>query len=139
MEALQQQFEDTFTLRIEKCIDKDGNLQQLKENCLNETRLSRSTVTGTERQVGAKAIELEKILKKRKTKNSQLWNDFVATRYDRLTEEVRRKGPRTPSESSTVSPSSMVSAATPTEENEALRTCSPSLALLIRQELPEDV
>lgn len=104
-----------------------------------QTRLSRSTVTGTERQVGAKATELEKILKKRKTKNSQLWNDFVATRYDRLTEEVRRKGPRTPSESSTVSSSSMVSAATPTEENEALRTCSVSLALLIRQELPEDV
>lgn len=36
MAALQQQFEDTFTLRIEKFIDKDGNLQQLKENCLNE-------------------------------------------------------------------------------------------------------
>ncbi|RCH89596.1 hypothetical protein CU097_012006, partial [Rhizopus azygosporus] len=70
METLQQQFENTLTLRIEKYIDKDGNLQQLKETCLIETRLPRGTVTGAERQVGAKATELERILKKRKTKNS---------------------------------------------------------------------
>lgn len=36
METLQQQFENTLTLRIKKCIDKDGDLQQLKETCLTE-------------------------------------------------------------------------------------------------------
>ncbi|CEI88722.1 hypothetical protein RMCBS344292_03100 [Rhizopus microsporus] len=36
METLQQQFENTLTLRIKKCIDKDGDLKQLKETCLTE-------------------------------------------------------------------------------------------------------
>ncbi|RCH86314.1 hypothetical protein CU097_002873, partial [Rhizopus azygosporus] len=110
MEALQQQFEETLSLRIQTCLEKGDDLEQLKESCLNEKRLPRGVVTGSEKRINAKAAELEN--------------------YDELTEVVRLRSE---------SLASTVSMAKPSEETELMRTCSASLASLIRKDLPEGI
>lgn len=152
MEALQQQFEETLSLRIQTCLEKGDDLEQLKESCLNEVytnsmaatirnlliftaqkRLPRGVVTGSEKRINAKAAELENVLKRRrisKKKKHTLWTDFVEAKYDELTEVVRLRSE---------SLASTVSMAKPSEETELMRTCSASLASLIRKDLPEGI
>ncbi|CEG83830.1 hypothetical protein RMATCC62417_17699 [Rhizopus microsporus] len=132
MEALQQQFEETLSFRIQTCLEKDDDLEQLKESCLNEKRLPRDVVTGAEKRINAKAAELENVLKRRRTSKKlyTLWTDFVGAKYDELTEVVRSKSE---------SLASTVSMAKPSEETELMRTCSASLASLIRKGLPEGI
>ncbi|CEG76711.1 hypothetical protein RMATCC62417_11571 [Rhizopus microsporus] len=132
IEALQQKFEKTFSLRIQTYLEKGDDLEQLKESCLNEERLPRGVVTGAEKRINAKAAELENVLKRRRTskKSYTLWTDFVGTKYDELTEVVRSRSE---------SLASTVLMAKPSEETELTRTCSTSLASLIRKDLSEDI
>ncbi|CEG81973.1 hypothetical protein RMATCC62417_16107 [Rhizopus microsporus] len=131
METLQQQFEETLSLRIQTCLEKGDDLEQLKDSCLNEKRLPRGVITGTEKRINAKAAVLESVLKRRTSKKSYtLWTDFVGAKYDEFTEVVRSRSE---------SLASTVSIAKPSEETELTRACSASLASLIRKDLPEDI
>ncbi|CEG82560.1 hypothetical protein RMATCC62417_16616 [Rhizopus microsporus] len=132
IEALQQKFEKTFSLRIQTYLEKGDDLEQLKESCLNEKRVPRGVVTGAEKRINAMVAELENVFKRRRTSKKlyTLWTDFVEAKYDELTEVVR---PRSESLASTIS------MAKPSEETELTRICSASLASLIKKDLPEDI
>ncbi|GAA5809225.1 hypothetical protein MFLAVUS_002630 [Mucor flavus] len=78
---------------IQDCIDSGKSLADLKNQCLNKKRLDRGIMTGVEERMGARAAEIEKMLRKRRKTQTplQCWFEPVESDFDRLVSDYQKE------------------------------------------------
>ncbi|KAI9244599.1 hypothetical protein EDC94DRAFT_653880 [Helicostylum pulchrum] len=166
LEAFQREMKRRLSRTIQDCIDSGKSLDDLKNQCMTKKRLDRGIVTGAEERIGARAAEIENMLRKRRKTQTPLqrWFELVESDFDRLVSDYRKdvKGKGEEVEVEVLSPKieeiSLIEedeyveslhqpegpSDNPTEldmneEDEKTRNCSSSLLSLIRTDLPADI
>ncbi|KAI9254780.1 hypothetical protein EDC94DRAFT_650961 [Helicostylum pulchrum] len=68
------------------------SLDDLKNQCMTKKRLDRGIVTGAEERIGARAAEIENMLRKRRKTQTPLqhWFELVESDFDRLVSDYRK-------------------------------------------------
>ncbi|GAA5803915.1 hypothetical protein HPULCUR_009400 [Helicostylum pulchrum] len=148
IEALSNEMRIRLTNKIRTCLDNKDDINTLKTQCLNATRLERGTATTAEQKANVPATIIEKFLKRQKKGNVEYWLDFVAENFDSIHLEVNRKrkgkGKEKEVEKEIVSDDTIplnkvLDTSSSNHNTDEVRTFTTSISKIFRKDLPKDI
>ncbi|KAI9486615.1 MAG: hypothetical protein EXX96DRAFT_473476 [Benjaminiella poitrasii] len=121
--------------RINSCVEKRKNLQDLKKEQLAIKRLPKGLVTDTEDAAGCPPTTLEKLLKRKKKRSLIFWFDFIETSFEAVCNKVTN--PQI--ETSRAESSKTVVSESSSKPDEIFRTCTTSINTILRADITDNV